>query len=109
VPTLEEAMRMAERSKTMGEVARMKPKEDAPAEQLGLFDGEPVHAFKASLAAAGYITIDDKLKKNQRVKITAEGYVRKVANFDEKNGVSVLQFVVVVDPAMTTIEPFNSR
>lgn len=65
-------------------------------EQLALFEGTPVHEFRASLAAAGYLEVDDTFGVGDRVTVAAEGYVSKVV-FHQRKGVTVRQHIIVVD------------
>jgi len=112
MPTLEETRRMTETAKAIekeremaaeAKVTPIKEDEDAPV-QLAIFEGNPVHAYKASLTAAGWMNMDAELKVGSHVSIEAEGVVSKVI-FHKKNGVTTRQHVIVVDAEATTIKP----
>jgi hypothetical protein len=88
----------------MGEVAAMKPKDDGEPTQLALFEGKPVHEFRNSLGAGGWLAGTVELHKDQRVKISGEGYVKSVKFDTTKAGVTFRQHVIVVEQDLE-IEP----
>jgi len=103
MPTLDEAMRMAERGKQMAAEVR-ELHQEAEQLELSLFEGMSVTEYRGSLAAAGFIKLDEELAPGTRVKITTEGYVSKVTFVKKKDKESGRrQHVIVVEADSTKI------
>jgi len=102
-PTLDEAMRMAERGKQMAATVRELHSDDEP-EQLAIFEDMPITEYRGSLAAGGFIKLDQELAPGTRVTITSEGYVSKVTFVKRKGKDSGRrQHVIVVEADSTKI------
>jgi hypothetical protein len=92
-PTLREAMNMAERGKQMAAEVRELHQEEEP-EQLELFEGLAITQYRGSLAAGGFIKLDEAFKPDARVTITCEAHVSKVTMVTKKGR---RQHVFVID------------
>jgi hypothetical protein len=94
---------MAVRSEEMAAEANVTPIKEEP-EQLSMFEKQPVHEHRASLAAAGYIEIGDEFKVGARVQISAEGWVKRVSFIKDKDkGILTRQHVIVIEADSTQI------